>query len=90
MPPPTIAARFRNGVARAILDGCRVVRARAGLATAALSGGVFQNRLLLERAIDLLEADGFAVLRHRQVPCNDGGISLGQAVVAGYAAALAD
>ena len=87
---PTIAARFHNGIARAILDGCRAVRARTGLETAALSGGVFQNRLVLERAIDLLQADGFAVLHHRQVPCNDGGISLGQAVVAGYTEALDD
>jgi len=49
----------------------------------ALTGGVFQNALLLDRAAALLEDDGFCVLRHRQVPPNDGGISLGQAVVAG-------
>jgi hydrogenase maturation protein HypF len=86
VPTPLIAARFHNGVARAILHGCRLLRERSGLSTAALSGGVFQNMLLLERAVGLLEADGFRVLRHRQVPCNDGGISLGQVVVAARAA----
>ncbi len=48
----------------------------------ALSGGVFQNRLLLRKAITSLESDGFEVYTHRQVPCNDGGISLGQVVIA--------
>ena len=86
VPTPAIAARFHNGVARAVVEGCRLVRERVGIETVALSGGVFQNVILLDRATDLLEADGFAVLRHRQVPCNDGGISLGQAVVAGHAA----
>jgi hydrogenase maturation protein HypF len=86
VPVSTIAARFHNGVAAAIARGCGRVREGTGLATAALSGGVFQNALLLERAVDRLEADGFRVLRHRQVPCNDGGISFGQAVIAGYAA----
>jgi hydrogenase maturation protein HypF len=84
--PPVVAARFHNGVATAILRGCLWVRERSGLSTAALSGGVFQNALLLERAVDLLEADGFRVLRHRQIPCNDGGISFGQAVIAAHAA----
>jgi hydrogenase maturation protein HypF len=83
--PATIAARFHNGVAEAILHGCRAARERSGLSMVALSGGVFQNMLLLGLASDRLEADGFRVLRHRQVPPNDGGISLGQAVVACHA-----
>ena len=87
VPRETIAARFHNGVAEAIQRGCEVVRARSGLDTVALSGGVFQNVVLLERAADRLDARGFRVLRHRQVPPNDGGISLGQAVIAGRAAA---
>jgi len=81
-----IAARFHNAVAEAIARGCRWVRQRSGLSVVALSGGVFQNALVLERAVDLLETDGFNVLRHRQVPCNDGGISFGQALIAGHAA----
>lgn len=50
----------------------------------ALSGGVFQNRLLLRLTIEALEREGFDVLTHRLVPCNDGGISLGQAVIANF------
>ena len=50
--------------------------------TVALSGGCYQNRLLTERCLDTLRAEGFEVLLHRQVPPNDGGISLGQITVA--------
>jgi len=81
-----IAGRFHNAVADLVRRGCHAVRARTGLATVALSGGVFQNVLLLAKAIDRLEADRFRVLRHRQVPPNDGGLSLGQAVIAAHAA----
>ncbi len=77
-----IAARFHNGVAAMIEAGCLLLRERHGLDTVALSGGVFQNMLLLGRVITRLEARGFRVLTHSRVPCNDGGISLGQAVVA--------
>jgi hydrogenase maturation protein HypF len=59
------------------------VRAQRHLGTVALSGGVFQNLLLLERTVAGLEAAGFTVLLHGRVPPNDGGISLGQAAVAG-------
>jgi hydrogenase maturation protein HypF len=81
-----IAARFHNAVVTLIEEGCLLLRERHGLATVALSGGVFQNLLLLRGAAARLEARGFRVLLHSQVPCNDGGISLGQAVVAGSAA----
>jgi hydrogenase maturation protein HypF len=47
-----------------------------------VSGGVFQNRLLMRLTLPRLQAAGFEVLLHRQVPCNDGGVSLGQAVLA--------
>jgi hydrogenase maturation protein HypF len=77
-----IAARFHNGVAALIEDGCVLARDRTGLGTVALSGGVFQNQLLLHEAVTRLEAKGFRVLLHSRVPCNDGGISLGQAAVA--------
>jgi hydrogenase maturation protein HypF len=51
---------------------------------AALSGGVFQNRLLLKKSAALLESAGFKVYTHHQVPCNDGGISLGQVIIANF------
>jgi hydrogenase maturation protein HypF len=82
VPAPVIAARFHNGVAAMIEAGCLLLRDRHGLGTVALSGGVFQNSLLLRAAVSQLEARGFRVLVHSRVPCNDGGISLGQAVVA--------
>ena len=80
---PTIAARFHVGVARAVVDACRRTRASTGLEVVALSGGVFQNVLLVDTTVAGLEADGFTVLTHHRVPPNDGGISFGQAVVAG-------
>jgi len=80
--PEIVAARFHNGVADAIARTCALLRARSGLEVVALSGGVFQNLLLLDRTASRLEADGFRVLVHRQVPPNDGGISLGQVAVA--------
>ena len=82
VPAPVIAARFHNGVAALIEAGCLAMRDRHGLGTVALSGGVFQNSLLLRGTVSRLEARGFRVLVHSRVPCNDGGISLGQAVVA--------
>jgi len=82
-PGPVVASRFHNGLAQVVVEVCRRVRAERGLGAVALSGGVFQNLLLLERTVAGLEAAGFAVLLHGRVPPNDGGISLGQAAVAG-------
>jgi len=82
VPREVIAARFHNGVAALVEDGCLLLRDRHGLDTVALSGGVFQNVLLLAQVVRRLEAHEFRVLTHSRVPCNDGGISLGQAVVA--------
>ena len=65
------------------MTGGAALRERSGLGTVALSGGVFQNLLLLGQVVDLLEEAGFRVLTHSRVPPNDGGISLGQAVIAG-------
>jgi len=79
---PIVAARFHGGVAEAIARTCAILRSRTGLGVVALSGGVFQNLLLLDRTVGRLEADGFRVLVHGRVPPNDGGISLGQAAVA--------
>jgi hydrogenase maturation protein HypF len=74
----TIAARFHN----TLVDGIVAVAREVGERRVALSGGCFQNRLLLERAVARLEAARLTVLLHRQVPPNDGGISLGQVAVA--------
>jgi hydrogenase maturation protein HypF len=59
-----------------------LARDRTGIGTAALSGGCFQNAYLLERLSRALEGSGFRVLSHSRVPPNDGGISLGQVVIA--------
>jgi hydrogenase maturation protein HypF len=88
--PAIAAARFHHGVADAIARACAILRARTGLGVVALSGGVFQNLLLLDRTVSLLESSGFRVLVHGQVPPNDGGISLGQIAVAAARDRLAD
>ena len=75
-----IAMRFHRGLAGGVAQACARVHEQRGLDTVALSGGVFANTTLLTEVTQLLRAEGFDVLRHRQVPCNDGGISLGQAV----------
>ncbi|MFI6741719.1 carbamoyltransferase HypF [Nonomuraea sp. NPDC050451] len=79
---PVISARFHNGVGDLIVRCCRMLRDGTGLTTVALSGGVFQNLLLLRRTVDRLGGAGFRVLTHSGVPANDGGISLGQVAVA--------
>jgi len=79
---PDIAARFHATVARMVLEVCVRLRDASGVTTVALSGGVFQNALLLDLTVPVLEAADFDVLVHHQVPCNDGGLSLGQAVYA--------
>ena len=77
-----ISARFHNTIAAIVADVCRAAREKTGVGRVALSGGCFQNVYLLGRTIDALERDGFQVLIHHLVPANDGGIALGQAVVA--------
>ena len=78
----TVAGAFHRWVADMTVAVGRVIGERTGLRTVALSGGVFQNRLLVELLTPMLLESGFEVLRHRQVPPNDGGISLGQVAVA--------
>jgi len=78
----TISARFHNGVARMIQATCEAIRRQEGINTVALSGGVWQNMTLLRKTVPSLEEAGFTVYVHRQVPANDGGLSLGQAVIA--------
>lgn len=92
IPIGVMAARFHRGLATGIVR--MVVHISAELATAgslspraarprvALSGGVFQNRIIFERVLAGLQSQGFDVLTHSQVPCNDGGLALGQALIA--------
>ena len=89
VPIPVIAARFHNGVAASIVTVCARLREETGLEAVALSGGVFQNLLLTRRVVRGLEDQGLRVLAHSRVPSNDGGISLGQAAVAGARVRLA-
>lgn len=74
-----IALKFHNALAAAIVD----VAKKVGHARVVLTGGCFQNRFLLERAVRNLGDAGFRAYWHQRVPPNDGGIALGQAVVAG-------
>ncbi len=77
-----VSARFHNGLAQTIASVCEMIRDESGFNLVALSGGVFQNILLLERASQKLLARGFRVITHSRVPANDAGISLGQTAIA--------
>ncbi len=92
-PIAVIAARFHKGlaivIARMVAKLSRYESGAEPVTTVALSGGVFQNRVLLEHVVMRLEAQGLRVLTHRRVPANDGGLALGQAVIAA-ARALTD
>ncbi len=77
-----ISATFHHTVAKMIVQMCMLIRQERQIETVALSGGCFQNRLLLRLTTQALEARNFRVLLHHQVPCNDGGLSLGQAIIA--------
>jgi hydrogenase maturation protein HypF len=81
-PPERISVKFHNTLAAAIVETCSRIRKNDGLDRVCLSGGTFQNLYLLERTIVALRRRGFAVFLHAQVPANDGGIALGQAVIA--------
>lgn len=85
-PVPVIAARFHKGlsivITRLVEKLSRYESGEEAVRTVALSGGVFQNRILLEQVTARLETLGLRVLTHRHVPANDGGLALGQAVIA--------
>jgi hydrogenase maturation protein HypF len=85
-PVARIALRFHYGLAKAIREMIARLRepgaAGASADTIALSGGCFQNKLLFEEVVRLLESDGLTCLSHAKVPTNDGGIALGQAAIA--------
>jgi hydrogenase maturation protein HypF len=77
-----ISARFHNTMADVIAGGCERMRGPHGLNRVCLSGGTFQNLRLLGLAASALRQKGFEVFVHRRVPANDGGLALGQAVIA--------
>ena len=77
-----ISMKFHNTLIRLFTDVCKRIRRQTGYTQVALSGGVFQNSIMLSGLTDSLEAKGFEVLSHTRVPTNDGGIALGQAIVA--------
>ena len=79
---PVISARFHNTVAAAIVETCLRIRSESALWRVCLSGGTFQNVLLVSRAAAGLRRNGFEVFLHAKVPPNDGGIALGQAAMA--------
>jgi len=80
-----MAYRFHVTVAEMMRTTCECIAQETGLRTVALSGGCFQNRLLLALVVPRLQEMGLRVIMHRRVPCNDGGVSLGQAVIAHFA-----
>jgi hydrogenase maturation protein HypF len=80
--PSVVAARFHNTLAAAIHEMCLRMRRESGLNRVCLSGGTFQNMRLLHLTAHSLRKSGFDLFLHRNVPPNDGGIALGQAVIA--------
>ena len=81
-PKPKIARAFHDTMAEVAARMALDARGKSGIDVVALSGGCFQNRLLQAAAIARIELEGFTVLVHHRVPANDGGLALGQAVVA--------
>jgi hydrogenase maturation protein HypF len=84
VPASVISLKFHHTMAQIIAGMCKLIMGETGITQVALSGGVFQNRLLLRLATAALQKEGFDVITHHLVPCNDGGISLGQAVIANF------
>jgi hydrogenase maturation protein HypF len=76
-----ISGKFHRTIARLIIETCEKIRSREKLNQVVLSGGVFQNIFLLSLITEGLKRSGFNVYTHHLVPANDGGISLGQAVI---------
>jgi len=85
VPKEEIARKFHNWVVESSVKVCTTLKEERGVSTVALSGGVFQNRLLTESLAERLKEEGFRVVTHQIVPPNDGGLSLGQAVYGGLA-----
>ncbi|MHC4205576.1 MAG: carbamoyltransferase HypF, partial [Planctomycetota bacterium] len=86
--PAEISAKFHNTIAVALLEMAKAARELNKINTVALSGGVFCNRHLINRLVNLLKRNDFTVLLNRNVPSNDGGISPGQAAIAAHLVSL--
>lgn len=82
VPIQKISARFHNGLAESVWETVKRISTETGIRLVVLSGGVWQNTTLLRKTLRLLWDEGFIVYIHREVPTNDGGLSLGQAVIA--------
>jgi len=80
-----LAARFHNSIAQVSVEICKSLREADQINSVALSGGVWQNKVLLINTTNLLKLEGFEVLVHHNVPANDGGLALGQAIIASKA-----
>ena len=81
LPISAMAAKFHNTIAEISLQVCLQIREKEGIDQVAISGGVWQNMVLLGKTIQKLRTAGFKVLTHQQVPANDGGLALGQAAI---------
>ena len=81
---PAISAKFHNTLAQVCLEVSSLIRTELGLSQVALSGGVWQNTTLLKKTTRILTSAGFEVLLHHRVPTNDGGIALGQLLIANH------
>jgi hydrogenase maturation protein HypF len=84
VPAGVVSRRFHEGFAEVLARTAKLIAAKTGVNLVCLSGGSFQNVFLLERLKRKLEADGLNVFTHSEVPCGDGGLSLGQALVAAH------
>jgi hydrogenase maturation protein HypF len=83
-PAGLIGARFHQTVCAMAVEAGKVIRQNTKINEAVLSGGVWQNQILLELAHEKLLRENFVVYTHRQTPANDGGLALGQAVIANH------
>jgi hydrogenase maturation protein HypF len=81
IPKEYIAARFQNSIAEMVLETSLAIRDITSIFEIALSGGVWQNIKLLSKTLNILQKENFKVYLHSKVPCNDGGLALGQAVI---------
>jgi hydrogenase maturation protein HypF len=83
-PASIISARFHHGLVDVLARTAQILRERTGLNRVCASGGTFNNRLLTQRLVEMLQDDGFEVFTQSLVPCGDGGLSLGQAMIAAH------